>query len=1048
MSIAQSLFGGGNFPSQPTASGTTVATTEFPKELAPFIKDILEKSKAMQSGASYQPYTGAQIAPFNPLEQESMTALEAQTRGLAGTDVAQAAPYFTGAKTAIEGLGQQFTGDTAQQFMNPYQQAVTDQAKLKATEDYEAQQNVLAANAIKNQPFGGSRQAITEGMAQGDYLDRLSNIQERGLAAGFTQGRAGFEAQKGRELQQANALMGMGAAVPQQAYRDLGIRQQIGETQRAQDQMALDLGTKQFMEEREFPTRALQEYSATVRGFPFQPSTYQTTTNYQPSPGIGQQLVNLAGQGLGGYTAFTGQPMQNLFKAEGGITTLPTYYNQSGDNDQRPRSIYDLINTQTEEAQQFYAEQALAQEQQELAEAQQLDAMDLEYYIEEQNRPKSLIEKVGNILYAPQQGIKNLLNLYDRKQIGNRLRPNLVRPNLRRAEGGITSLPVYYNEEGENEPLWYYKPEKKQEFIVPNIDLNNINLDSDMFRDMSMDDIQKMITIPNINTDQTDNNFSVQPFIGGDSSVYTPPLQLDNNANMVQDMDITNITDLLKNIPDSEYIGNAQDRENYLQMIGIKQPISTNAEETVNNNVESSVVDNILYPTETFNVNSQTAKSMDTPTFTKDNVNALGIIGDYVKPREVDNYDDYYMKALKDVDFKKRIENVLSTYDYMGGPEYAEKLMEGATTKEALGQGLAMMKAFSSSDPTQGIIGNLSNQIGRFAEEVGPSESEFLDTKAKIENLGTEMPIASLDAIINTLDTALDKPSTRQLQNRKYDLDDSLEKLKINVDKDTQKYHALKLLYDSNLSENQFNQKAVEINNLSDFNTQTLKNDLLGKWWTYQGTLAAADAELGKLRATAIEKGLLSTTEFNNIYQAVGAGLIGEQVLSEAGGLESYAGKPLNSPTMIRVNQAVADIMNQVAQAKMMQNLAAASGYTPADIAANIPGFVDAATLQAQLISQYKSYYDGVYRYIRDTIMVDGKEKPYPGQQYLGEYYRLNPHLNKITQTQNIFEEARKAVAKGKTEDGQWNDSTTLYQGGPYIADLFNDAPADIPSNR
>ena len=42
------------FPSQPTPAGATVATTQFPTELAPFIKDILEKAKAQQSDASYQ----------------------------------------------------------------------------------------------------------------------------------------------------------------------------------------------------------------------------------------------------------------------------------------------------------------------------------------------------------------------------------------------------------------------------------------------------------------------------------------------------------------------------------------------------------------------------------------------------------------------------------------------------------------------------------------------------------------------------------------------------------------------------------------------------------------------------------------------------------------------------------------------------------------------------------------------------------------------------------------------------------------------------------
>ena len=241
--------------SQSRSAGATVATTQFPTELAPFIKDILEKSKAQQEGAAYQAYTGPQLAQFTDAEKAAMDAMRQQTTGLAGTDVAQATPYFTGAKTALEGLGQQFTGDVAQQYMNPYQQAVVDQAKRKAIEDYE--QTIapkVTAQAIAQQPFGGSRQAIAEGMAREALQEQLSDIQERGTAAAFDKGRAAFEAQKARELQQAQQLSQLGQTVPQQALRDLAIQQQLGEQERQQEQLALDLAKGQFMEDRDWET--------------------------------------------------------------------------------------------------------------------------------------------------------------------------------------------------------------------------------------------------------------------------------------------------------------------------------------------------------------------------------------------------------------------------------------------------------------------------------------------------------------------------------------------------------------------------------------------------------------------------------------------------------------------------------------------------------------------------------------------------------------------------------------------------------------------------
>ena len=324
------------FPSQPSPAGATVATTTFPTELAPFIKDILEKAKAQQTDASYQPYTGPQLAQFSDREKAAMDAIIAQTTGLAGTDVAKATPYFTGAKTAVEGLGQQFTGDVAQQYMNPYQQAVVDQAKQKAIENYE---QVIApkvtAQAIAQQPFGGSRQAIAEGMARQDLTDKLTEIQERGLADAYNQGRAAFEAQKARELKQSQQLAQLGQTIPQQALRDLAIQQQTGEQERRQEQLGLDLAKGQFLEEREFPTRALQEYSAVVRGFPFQPSTYTAQTQYKAQPSIGQQLLQLGATGLGAYTQFGGELPQIFGAQGGGIANI--YANQQGLNRQRPR---------------------------------------------------------------------------------------------------------------------------------------------------------------------------------------------------------------------------------------------------------------------------------------------------------------------------------------------------------------------------------------------------------------------------------------------------------------------------------------------------------------------------------------------------------------------------------------------------------------------------------------------------------------------------------------------------------------------------------------
>ena len=66
--------------------------------------------------------------------------------------------------------------------MSPYQQAVTDIEKREATKQYESQVvPQLAAQAAKHTgSFGGSRQAILEGMAADTQQRLLGDIQAKG----------------------------------------------------------------------------------------------------------------------------------------------------------------------------------------------------------------------------------------------------------------------------------------------------------------------------------------------------------------------------------------------------------------------------------------------------------------------------------------------------------------------------------------------------------------------------------------------------------------------------------------------------------------------------------------------------------------------------------------------------------------------------------------------------------------------------------------------------------------------------------------------------
>ena len=353
MGVLANVFGGsGQFGGGPTAVSAQALTNEGFDITKPFIQDVLEASRAqffedvedpdtgetVQQLRAFDQFTGPRIADFAPEQQEAFTGLAALGReGLASTDLGRSPQFFQQAKEKA-GLGSLgFTEADADRLMNPFLRGVTDTAKREAVRQFESTvQPKLRAEAVRAGQFGGSRAAILEAEAQRNLQQQLSDIEERGLATAFEQAQRAFEAEKGRELQSAGLFSQLGEAVPAQAARELALLSSVGEAQQAQEQAALNLAERDFIEQREFPLRQLQEFQSLVRGFPFTPSTYQVTTQQTPQPSFGQQLLGTLGTGVGLFGALGGfknkaggqvVPRQSGGQVRGGLAGLERHQN-------------------------------------------------------------------------------------------------------------------------------------------------------------------------------------------------------------------------------------------------------------------------------------------------------------------------------------------------------------------------------------------------------------------------------------------------------------------------------------------------------------------------------------------------------------------------------------------------------------------------------------------------------------------------------------------------------------------------------------------------
>lgn len=314
MGFLSSLFGSSK--SKPSTQ-TVVQSQKLPPEIAPAVKKVVDEAEAIydaERARGYVPYEGATIAPFTAEEEQAMQGIA----GLVGTQQ----PFIDESLGLTRAQTEQFTPEVAQQFMSPYQRAVTDIEKREAQRVFERdvrprmEAEAVAAGGMSGL---GSRAAIQAAEAEREQNRLLSDIEARGLQAAFQDARTAFEAQKAREAGAAAAIGRAGAETFKSGLAEQGALQAVGEQRRDLAQSALDEEYFKFLEEREFPQQRLAEYSGFVYGNPLTrlPTTTTQTTGTPFQPSFGRQLLGI-GSTLG--SAFLGSNAgANIFARQFGI---------------------------------------------------------------------------------------------------------------------------------------------------------------------------------------------------------------------------------------------------------------------------------------------------------------------------------------------------------------------------------------------------------------------------------------------------------------------------------------------------------------------------------------------------------------------------------------------------------------------------------------------------------------------------------------------------------------------------------------------------------
>ena len=277
--------GGGGGGGGGASSGTQVTIAREAPEVESRKLALYDEAQALAK----QPISVPTIQVAGPTALEQAGFQQAATTGVGQQAVTQGIGAIQGAQQAA---GQQLN---IGQFMNPYQQFVTDEITRQA----QIAQNQAAAQAVQAGAFGGGREGVMQAEIE---RARQANIGQS-LAGGFQQALGAAERERALGVQtglQAGQQFGqMGTTQQAMQQADIQSMLQAGGVQRALGQQALDATRATELQRAYEPYQRAEFLKGIMTNLPTTQSSITATT----APGT-NPLAQAAGAGIGAYAAY------------------------------------------------------------------------------------------------------------------------------------------------------------------------------------------------------------------------------------------------------------------------------------------------------------------------------------------------------------------------------------------------------------------------------------------------------------------------------------------------------------------------------------------------------------------------------------------------------------------------------------------------------------------------------------------------------------------------------------------------------------------------
>jgi hypothetical protein len=300
----------------------------------------MQGGQAPAYDASKAAYSGM-LGQVAPITADSLTQGTNQLFGNYQQQVMNPAAGLLGAYTGQGPATAQGVASNASMLMNPFSQNVIDPTLAAGEQQRQLARQAVAGQAANVGAFGGTRQGVSEGVA--DAQAQLGTQQQIGnlLTGGWNQalgqgwnianlgaqqgmasnqflsqlGQSGYNAAAGQAGNMANTnlqagltsaagLPGVATAEQASNQKDASMLQTIGSAQQQQDQQNLNAQMGQFYEQQGWPVQGLDILLSGVGGVPYGTNSFGTgTPSYTPqtrNPITGAIGGAASGAALGG----------------------------------------------------------------------------------------------------------------------------------------------------------------------------------------------------------------------------------------------------------------------------------------------------------------------------------------------------------------------------------------------------------------------------------------------------------------------------------------------------------------------------------------------------------------------------------------------------------------------------------------------------------------------------------------------------------------------------------------------------------------------------